>query len=158
MVNAYANMEMQKTDETVLTKAETAERIAFNSMLPIRNHVNRSKPTSEENDVRTPAADVEGPITEDALKKWHREDDANIQTERELLQTNGKNANRFMMKQWKAPYLGSTRKPKQNPARKPSTKSTIMTSQRNVAQFMPRFCGCNATQLTEKNRSKGRRG
>lgn len=62
LLNANDQTEMPKMDVTVLMKSETAALIELNSMLPRRNHVDRSKLTSE-NDARTSAADVEKQIT-----------------------------------------------------------------------------------------------
>lgn len=58
---------MPKRDGMVLVKAERAESIALYGMLPSRNHVDHRKPISE-NVARKLAADVEDPITGDAIK------------------------------------------------------------------------------------------
>lgn len=60
-------------DETVLTKAEDAECIALNEILPSRKYVDDRKSTSE-NDARTQATDVEEPIVEDDMKNLQSED------------------------------------------------------------------------------------
>lgn len=52
---------MPKTYGAVLTKAETASRIALNRVFQNRNYVDRSKQTSE-NEARTSAGVVEEPM------------------------------------------------------------------------------------------------
>lgn len=144
MSNAEDQTEMRKKDGTALTKAEMTARIALHGMLTNQNHVDRSKPTSE-NDARTSAADVEDPIMENAMKKRQREDDTNIQTQPEPCQTKHEAANGCMMKEVKEDDLIAKQEPKRKAARKPSMRRAMMSPQPSVEQFMQRFRGGKAT-------------